>query len=156
MGIEANFDMKAIDKYLSERLDTLDELIIRNLNFLGMKCVSLAKSLDTYKDRTANLRNSIGYVVLKNGRVKYENFKAEKQGAELSEESGVLIGLEFARDLAKRFSEGYVLIVVAGMQYASYVEDIHHLDVLSSAEKLAESEIENVAKKIINSMVNSL
>ena len=156
MGIEAQFDMGAIDSYLQSKLNLLDDLILRNLNYLGMKCVALAKNLDTYIDRTANLRNSIGYVIVKNGRVKYENFKAEKQGTEESDKSGDKIGLEFALEVAKRFSEGYVLIVVAGMYYASYVEDIHHLDVLKPSENLAANEIELISQRIINSMVRAL
>ena len=156
MGIEANFNRAAIQEYLSGKLDRFDELILRNLNYLGMECVTIAKNLDTYVDRTANLRNSIGYVVVKNGRIKYQNFSSDTSATESSQENGEQIGRDFAKELAQGFTEGYTLIVVAGMKYASYVEDVHHLDVLKPAENYAESNISEIAKSIVNSMKNAL
>ena len=37
------------------------------------------------------------------------------------------------------YPQGLALIVCAGMNYAAYVENIHHRDVLTSAELVAES-----------------
>jgi len=38
---------------------------------------------------------------------------------------GILQGQALAEELAKRFTKGYVLIVVAGMHYAHYVESLN-------------------------------
>ncbi len=43
-------------------------------------------------------------------------------------------GLSYARDLASKHTKGVTLIVVAGMDYASYVNDIHKLNVIDTAE----------------------
>lgn len=154
MGVKANFDWNGIDKYLEDRRKLLENLILRNLNYLGMKCVTYAKSLDTYKDQTGNLRNSIGYVIVRNGQIVESLFQSDSQGQEnkTSEKSGEEEGIKFAKEAAQNFREGYVLIVVAGMDYASYVEDVHHLDVLQPAETLAKSEIQKIIVSIVESM----
>ncbi|OPB98927.1 hypothetical protein BAS10_04465 [Elizabethkingia meningoseptica] len=154
MGIKANFDWNGIDNYLEDRRKLLENLILRNLNYLGMKCVAYAKSLDTYKDQTGNLRNSIGYVIVKNGLIVEALFQSDSRGPAYgtSDKSGEVEGEKFAKEVARNFREGYVLIVVAGMEYASYVEDVRHLDVLQPAETLAKSEVQKIIGNIINSM----
>lgn len=154
MGIEPRFNMNQINSYLQEKINTLDELMIRNLNYLGMECVTLAKNLDTYTDRTANLRNSIGYVVVKHGNIIDSMFEAKERGSafDSDETPGEQVGEEFAKELAKDFGNGYAVIVVAGMEYASYVENVHHLDVIKPAEVLAKTRINQIAQSIVNSM----
>lgn len=154
MGIESRINMSQINSYLQERINTLDELMIRNLNYLGMECVNLAKNLDTYEDQTGNLRNSIGYVVVKHGNVLSSVFEDTASGPESGNDdrSGKDIGEDYAKELAKDFGNGYAVIVVAGMEYASYVEDIHHLDVLKPAEVLARTRINKIAQSIVNTM----
>nr|WP_315026081.1 hypothetical protein [uncultured Chryseobacterium sp.] len=119
-----------------------------------MECVTLAKNLDTYTDRTANLRNSIGYIVVKHGNVIDSMFEAKERGSAFNSDdpAGEKVGENLARSLAKDFGNGYAVIVVAGMEYASYVEDIHHLDVLKPAEVIARTRIYQIAKSIVNSM----
>lgn len=157
MGIVPNFDNKAIEQYMANKQKTLETLIMRNLNYLGMKCIVLARTLDTYKDRTANLRNSIGYVIVNNGKVMGTQFESQGRGSEWTSDDGEgeKVGKELALKLAKEFTEGFALIVVAGMEYASYVEDVHGLDVLKPAENLAQSELDTIAKNIINSMTKA-
>lgn len=142
---------------MAKKQRTLETLIMRNLNYLGMKCIVLARTLDTYKDRTANLRNSIGYVIVRNGKVMGTQFESQGRGSEWTSEDGEgeKVGKELALSLAKEFTEGFALIVVAGMEYASYVEDVHGLDVLKPAENLAQSELDTIAKNIINSMTKA-
>lgn len=154
MGIEPNFNMNDINSYLQGKVKMLDELMIRNLNFLGMECVNLAKSLDTYTDRTGNLRNSIGYIVLKHGNVVSSMFEAGQRGPEFDskETPGEKVGEAFAREIAKDFQVGYALIVVAGMEYASYIEDVKHLDVIAPAKSLANVRIKQIAQSIVNSI----
>lgn len=154
MGIEANFDMNQINAYLQQQTRRLDDLMIRNLNYLGMECVNLAKSLDTYTDRTGNLRNSIGYIVVKHGNIISSKFEAGQRGSEFDsdETPGEKVGETFAKELVSNFPVGYALIVVAGMEYASYVEDVKHLDVIAPAETHANTRIKQIAQSIVNSM----
>ncbi|MCJ8153245.1 hypothetical protein MKJ01_05650 [Chryseobacterium sp. SSA4.19] len=154
MGIEPRFNMRDIDSYLKGKVNMLDGLMIRNLNFLGMECVNLAKSLDTYTDRTGNLRNSIGYIVLKHGNIISSMFEAGTRGPEFDSQEmpGERVGEIFAKEIAKDFKVGYALIVVAGMEYASYIEDVKHLDVIAPAQTFANTRITQIAQSIVNSM----
>lgn len=146
--------MSDIDSYLHQQVNRLDDLMIRNLNYLGMECVNLAKSLDTYQDQTGNLRNSIGYVVIKHGNILNSAFLDDTKGpaSENNDISGKETGENYAKELAKNFKNGYAVIVVAGMEYASYVEDVHHLDVLNPAKVFAKSRINQIAQSIVNTM----
>lgn len=152
MGIRANFDFNEIDRYIEDKTKILDTLILRNLNYLGMQCVLIAKTLDTYQDQTANLRNSIGYVVVKNGTIIESVFEGKAKGNAVSDKSGEEVGKTYAQEIALKFPTGYALIVVAGMNYASYVEDVHGLAVLQPAKDFATSKAEGILKKLIEQM----
>jgi hypothetical protein len=130
-----NFSKKDVENYLQKRLVLIEKEILRQLQYLGEKCVADGRINGTYRDRTGNLRNSVGYVVMKNGNIIHENFKGQ--------------GKEVATNAARKYSSGYVLIVVAGMKYAAYVESRGY-NVLSSAELLAESEMPKMLKRLQN------
>lgn len=151
MGITADFDHKQLEEYLQGVMERLDKVILRNLNYLGMECVRIAKTRNTYIDRTANLRNSIGYVIVKNGNVVKDYFKNDGRGVDWkpTDEKGENIGERVAYEIAQRFTDGYALIVVAGMHYAVYVEDVHHLDVLASAELHAHREAPKLIERLV-------
>ena len=46
-----------------------------------------------------------------------------------------------------RFPQGYALILVAGMEYASYVQELHHRDVLVSGSLVAEQLVREIQDK---------
>lgn len=154
MGIEPRFNMNQINSYLQERINTLDELMIRNLNYLGEECVNLAKNLDTYQQQTGNLRNSIGYVVVKHGNVINSKFEVKERGPKFNsnETPGEVVGENFAKEIAISYPQGYCLIVVAGMEYASYVENVHGKDVLHPSQVLAKTRINQIAQSLVNTM----
>ncbi len=109
------------------------QVAIDTLTYVGEACVTEARNNGRYKDQTGNLRSSIGYVVVDNGRI-------VQQGASqkfLEGTQGETEGVRYSRDLAAEVGKGIALIVVAGMEYAVYVE-ARGLNVLSSAELLAE------------------
>lgn len=125
--------MAEVDAYLDEQITRIEEQIVYNLSYVGERCLSAARSTDSYKDRTGNLRSSVGYVVARDGRiVQASDFKTVGQGRE-----GATEGSLFARRLVGQFPQGIVLVVVAGMSYAAYVAAKGY-DVLDSAELLAE------------------
>ncbi len=112
---------------LKGKVETLIGKMIRTFNYIGNQCIIEARENGNYTDRTTNLRNSIGYVVLLNGVVQNKSLKG-KHSKKLIEE------------LMPKYSKGIVLIVVAGMHYATYVEAKNY-NVLSSAELLAERQV---------------
>jgi hypothetical protein len=45
-------------------------------------------------------------------------------------------------------NNGYVILLVAGMQYATYVEDHHNLNVLKQSELLMDRELPIIIEKL--------
>jgi len=103
------------------------------LTRVGEECVSYARTNGGYMDQTGNLRSSVGYAVLDNGKViSKSGFASVKQGAE-----GTKQGKDFLTEIVAQNGYGLILIVVAGMNYATYVEAKSY-DVISGAELRSE------------------
>lgn len=144
MGLKANFSQKTVDDYLKSKLKLIDQAIIRRLQVLGEKVVNHARTNGSYIDQTGNLRNSVGYVIVKNGKIIGRNF--DKSSSQPGTD-GPSKARKLAEELANNFSDGYALIVVAGMNYAAAVESKGR-DVLTSAELFAKSEFPRMVKEL--------
>lgn len=133
--------MAAIDKKIAKEINRAENEILKKLSFIGENAVNDARANGDYLDHTGNLRSSIGYTILKNGEtVRTSSFDQVKQEAsEAKKESTKLLD-----ELRTRFNTGFVLIVVAGMDYAVTVE-ARGRNVLSSSKLLAEI----MAKRLI-------
>lgn len=149
MGITPKFTRRDMDVLFKERLQRIDKAITLALCVLGEKCVNHARDLDPiagFGDVTGNLRSSIGYVVYRNGSPVKTDFKL-KSGPKGSGATGYSVGQSLATEIAAKYPKGYVLVVVAGMNYAVYVESKGR-DVLTSAEKLAETELPKMLRQL--------
>ena len=123
-----------IDDYISSRLEAMERALLYNLSYIGEQVLNAARSTQSYKDQTGNLRSSIGYIIAVDGEiVRTSDFAVVKTGTE-----GQGTGRSYAEGLAGRYPKGVVLIVVAGMNYAYYVKKRGY-DVIDSAELLADS-----------------
>lgn len=132
MGLEPKFTKAQIDTYLRSKMEAIHQAIINRLIYLGEACVREARGNHSYIDRTGNLTSSMGYVVVSNGRiVTTAGFGGRKGGT---------TGREFAKNLAAKTAKGYALYVVAGMNYAAYVEAKGY-NVLTTAEIFAEKQL---------------
>lgn len=131
-----------INKHLEQEIQKREKKIIKSLNYIGMTCIAEARNNGNYIDQTGNLRSSIGYAILKNGTpIKTLGFQKVKKGDE-----GLKKGENLIKSVAYEFGSGYVLIVVAGMNYAAYVETKRN--VISSSEILAKQLAENILTKL--------
>ncbi len=145
MGIKAGFTKQDIAHRLTLFHENVKKTIISHLILLGEKCINLAKDLNTYKDRTGNLRSSLGYIVVSNGKIVHAfNFIGKGQ-------KGKSDGEAYIRQISGRYSNGYALIIVAGMQYAAAVEAKGY-DVLTSSEIFAEKELPKLMTDIRNAL----
>ena len=138
--------MGDFEKIFQHAEDHAEEQFIRILKWVGEKAVNEAKENGNYQDHTANLRNSIGYVVSVDGQVVDENFNASKHGTEPSNEDPLKYGRTLAVEVAQS-KRGISLVVVAGMRYASYVERKGRV-VLTSAEQFASQYLPNLLKQL--------
>lgn len=151
MGISANFNINDIDATFKALLAEVDRQLIESLTRVGEEAVKLAKMIPPergFKDRTGNLRSSIGYVVLVDGKPVNVAFAAVKGG-----HAGVNEGQRLALQVGSK-TEGYALVVVAGMNYAVHVESKGR-DVLTSAEKFAEKEVAKELADLVTNIKNA-
>ncbi len=137
-GFSAAFGKGEVHNTFAEYALRVHRAIETVMQFIGEECVKIAREQGTYNDITGNLRNSIGYVLVKNGDIICKNFeeRVASKVIDAANGKGILQGQALAEELAKRFTKGYALIVVAGMHYAHYVESLNK-DVLDSAERYA-------------------
>ncbi|HRY32109.1 MAG TPA: hypothetical protein P5531_03985 [Bacteroidales bacterium] len=143
MAIKPGFSHTDIEKAMLRRLERIDRAIVFRLSRLGEECVNNAREFGSYIDRTGNLRNSVGYLLLKDGSVLRQNFKRTAGGGE----EGTAVGQNLAHQIAMAYPAGYVLIVVAGMDYAAYVE-ARNRNVLATAEQFAREKAPQIIREL--------
>ena len=147
MGIRMTTKLDEIHKVLMKEANRVERLTIRALSYLGEQCVSRVRDREGNKswyDQSGNLRSSVGYVIAYNGNIiQYSDFNQIKQGSE-----GVSVGKNLAKELVKRYPNDYVLVIVAGMNYAEYVERKDNKDVLASTELWAMDQVPKVLEKL--------
>jgi hypothetical protein len=152
MGWKMTTPMSEINAAIQAEAKRVEKLTIRTLSYLGEQCVIEAKDRpqeSSWFDQSGNLRSSIGYVIVHNGRIiQYSDFNQVKQGSE-----GVKTGKELAEELADEYSSGYALIVVAGMNYAELVEAMDNKNVLASAELFARQEMPKMMMKLTTQII---
>jgi len=143
MPIKRMSPRNALGQYLERKVSDLRLVLLNNLIYVGEEAVKEARQRGRYKDQTGNLRSSIGYCILDDGKpVKLDGFEVVKEGMQ-----GAQQGRKFLDSLISEHSTGLVLIVVAGMEYAQYVEAMN-LNVLDSAEQLAERLVPQMIKSL--------
>jgi len=119
-GFTPMFSDDEIDQWFDIFKEEAEEQIFIHLAAAGEMFVKYARELHTYEDQTGNLRSSIGYMIVHDGISEFENFQQSDKGSD--KEQGLGKGRQLAEAIALSYSSGYVLIGVAGMQYAAAVE----------------------------------
>lgn len=131
---------------LETHVERLTEALVYNLCAIGEQVLIAARSTNSYKDQTGNLRSSVGYIVAIDGEVvRMSDFDPSDRGTDKT--TGQNTGKAYAQKLIEKYPKGIVLLVVAGMNYASYVS-AKGLDVLDSSELLAERLIPKMLKQL--------
>ena len=143
MGIKATTTPAQFNKMLRQEVEKRKQVLIRTMLYCAEEITNAARSTDSYKDQTGNLRSSIGCIVIVDGKIIREyGFEQIKQGAQ-----GVTDGKDYAYSLARQYPKGIAIVAVAGKEYASYVADKGY-DVLDSAEILAEEVVTKSLKEL--------
>ena len=114
MGIVQEFSDATIAETTNAFRKRVEASTVLMLSELGESLVKYARERHNYKDRTGNLTNSIGYVVVNKRKV--------VSNGGFGNGSGGKNGYSMALKLASDTPQDYSLIVVAGMNYAAYVE----------------------------------
>ena len=135
------FTQADIQKDIDAYMDRVNRVTISEINAVGLKFVTEArdkmKSQGGFDDQTGNLRSSIGYIIVYDGQIVREDFN--HGGGPIGQKEGK----QFAEYQAALNPNGYVLITVAGMEYASFVEAKNY-DVITGSTLNANSDMRKV------------
>ncbi len=115
MGIKPKFGNGAVAAQVNAFQVRLEKATVFMLQSLGEELAKYAKERHNYQDQTGNLTNSIGYAVVRQGKIL--TYGGENQPGE-----GAAEGLKVAQQMAATLPNSFSLIIVAGMNYAAYVE----------------------------------
>ena len=127
MALKAEFKVKGIrqlQQKLNEKKEALKRVLDMKLLQLAEEAVSHAKHNKGYKDRTANLKNSISFALFYDGKLVTKQIgQLSKPEEAPKEHGGVENNLDaFAQEDGVVAPSGYSLIIVAGMEYGAHVE----------------------------------
>lgn len=151
---------QAIAEEFAKGVQTFNEALVEKLNKVGTDAVTRARrtvsengipaaGYKAYKVRSGNLESSVGFALSYNGRVvSMSDFEAVQGEDGTPGTEGSEKGKAYARQLVMQYPQGYALILVAGMNYASYVQEIYNRDVLVSGRLYAESQLRNIQQII--------
>ena len=136
-----------LNKYILAQSVNIEKALIYRLEAFVAELQNHAKLSAGYKDQTGNLKASIGGVLLNQGKpVSYAGFEETEEG------SSIKSSADFLNSLISKYKKGYTILVVAGMEYASYVENYHGRNVLKKSELKMAKELpvllENLKKQI--------
>lgn len=139
--ITPNFTDKDIQKDIDAFVTRANKITLSEISNVGLKFVTEArnkmKAQGGFDDQTGNLRSSIGFIVVYDGKIVHEDFN--HGGGPIGQKEGI----EFAEYQAALYPNGYVLITVAGMEYASFVEDKGY-DVITGSTLNANTDMRKV------------
>lgn len=137
MALRKRFNQSDIYKRLKYDVASIEVAIINRMRRVGEQFITDARNEQTYKDRTGNLRSSIGYFILKGNLVLDWNLFGKAKGIEAAK--------ELLRSLPK--SDAIRLVGVAGMDYASAVE-ARGLNVITMQSMVAIEELDVQLKRL--------
>lgn len=144
-GLTPMFNRQFIKDRLNRLQETANKKTLEILQYHGEVFVNKARSNRTYDDDTGNLRSSIGYIILYDGKIIRRNFRNSQKGTGRGSD-GQDLALNTANEVAQNYPNGWVLIGVAGMNYAAAVEALGY-DVITGAEPKSE-EIKKMISEI--------
>lgn len=143
MGIKLMTKDSDIVLQLEKQQKRMIDQIVTNLEYVGEACIKEARDNGSYHDQTGNLRSSIGYVVVDDGRIVSTGLNTDVKA-----EDGRKRAENYLKELASKSESGKIsLIVCAGMNYAAHVE-ANGYNVLTSAELLAEQLVPSMMKQL--------
>lgn len=152
MGVTSNIDIKQIRDYLDKETRKNIQRVVASLQYVGETVVNEIRTshISDWNDQTGNLRSSIGYILAVDGQpLNMSGFdRVDGPDRDKTTEDGSASGRSYAQNLCSLYPRGIALIVVAGMEYAAYVEAMENKVVL------AQGEIE--ARKLVSEMIQRL
>ena len=146
-GMTPLFDQKSLERWFEQFQSKAEYKTLVLLQAGGEKFIEVARRSGSYKDQTGNLRSSIGYIIAKDGEVVKENFKESDKGTDKT--TGKYKGRRLAEEVSLSHAGGYILVGVAGMEYATAVEAKGY-EVISGANTQCEKYLRDTLKSVFS------
>lgn len=142
--------LEALQRKLLQKKENLINVLDMRLTQLAVEAVTYSKEHKGYKDRTANLKNSISFALFYNGELINTHIgKLEKPDEVEGGQAQVKSNLEgYANQPGVVSPKGYTLIIVAGMNYGAHVEHKGY-NVLYLTRHYLRKEMSKILKDII-------
>lgn len=140
MGIKYVSGYNLIPEAVREFQERVENATVYYFYYMGEKLSKYAKEMHSYTDRTGNLTNSIGYAVVKGGKI-------INTGGMMGSSKAKAASLQVLQEMMDRINHQFALIIIAGMEYASYVEAKGY-NVIMPAELKAKAEMPAVIQRI--------
>ena len=144
--IEAMFSDSDLDRWFEVFEDNAILALREKLQEAGEYFIKSAREFKGFEDQTGNLRSSIGYVIANNGSIVVQDLEKSSNGTAGAE--GVEKAFRLAQAVASTHGKGLVLIGVAGMEYAVYVEALENKEVISGSSLRTEMWLRDAIKTI--------
>lgn len=159
MAVRTEFRTDGIEglkRKLSERQQALRRVLDMKLRQLAEEAVTHAKQNKGYRDRTANLKNSISYALFFDGQLLTQQIGLIPQPQEVPKgHTGVASNLEqFCNEEDVVRPNGYSLVIVAGMEYGAHVEHKGY-NVLHLTKYFLHDEMKKILEETIEEIRNS-
>lgn len=139
------FSQSSIHSQLEQKIMRLQAEIVERLTAVGDAFKKFSSGNKGYQNYTGNLESSIGYVILKDGRIIVQNFEAASSGTD--RQSGVRKAEAMAQELKADYPSGYILLGFAAEGYALLVES-QGKDVVTGAYTKAASDLKKAIASI--------
>lgn len=146
MGIQLNSSF-SFEAWSNAAKENAKNAIVSVLTDVGLQCITEARSNGNYMDHTENLRSSIGFAIVVDGKIVESLFADQIDDGKAKSPEGIAQSKQTVRNVAATKTSGIYLIVAAGMNYAIYVEGRGY-NVLTSAELLAERVIPQMLEEL--------
>ena len=147
--LELDMTPQEIDLLLKEQYDEMDRQTLEAFKRVLQRALEIQRAKmradGGYNDDTGQLRSSTGGIIYRDGKVLHEDFKLAPYGTDKTP------GLQEGRKLALaelRESKGWGITIVAGMEYASWVESNHGLSVVIDASKEIEKTLDQAFNEV--------
>jgi len=152
MAIERSFSVPQFEAYLSRCQEYAMQEAYRALANLAERSVNRIRDRsaeDSWIDHSGNLRSSVGYLITMNGKPMVQGGFQPTNAPDGKGGEGQKVGQEYAESIASRYASSPIaLVIVAGMEYAVYVEALENKDVLADTELWARAEWEKSEPKL--------
>ena len=137
-GMTPLFTFDEMERWFDHFQSKAEDKMLVFLQAGGEKFIEVARRSGSYKDQTGNLRS---------GEVVTENFKEGDKGTDKT--TGKYKGRRLAEEVSLSYTGGYVLVGVAGMEYAAAVEAKGY-EVVSGANVQCEKYLRETLKSVFS------